>query len=71
MPKIDESRPFLPVNIAVLTVSDTRTAADDRSGKTRAVMSARDGHLGAAAGEGGVAVRQHHQATGFAVQPVQ
>lgn len=32
MPKIDESRPFLPVNIAVATVSDTRTPADDRSG---------------------------------------
>gem|GEM_PF-4507046 len=24
MPKIDESRPFIPVSIAVLTVSDTR-----------------------------------------------
>ncbi len=32
MPKIDESRPFLPVNIAVLTVSDTRSEADDKSG---------------------------------------
>ena len=32
MPKIDETRPFLPVNIAILTVSDTRTASDDRSG---------------------------------------
>jgi molybdopterin adenylyltransferase len=30
--KIDESRPFLPVRIAVLTVSDSRTEADDRSG---------------------------------------
>jgi molybdenum cofactor biosynthesis protein B len=30
--KIDESRAFLAVNIAVLTVSDSRTAADDRSG---------------------------------------
>jgi molybdenum cofactor biosynthesis protein B len=44
MPKIDESRPFLPVNIAVLTVSDTRTAADDKSGNTLAEMIARDGH---------------------------
>ncbi len=34
MPKIDETRPFLPVNIAVLTVSDTRSEADDRSGQT-------------------------------------
>ena len=33
---IDESRPFIPVSIAVLTVSDTRTAADDRSGDTLA-----------------------------------
>ena len=24
MPKIDETRPFIPVRIAVLTVSDTR-----------------------------------------------
>ena len=29
---IDESRSFLPVNIAVLTVSDTRDLASDRSG---------------------------------------
>ena len=32
MPGIDQSRPFRPLNIAVLTVSDSRTAADDRSG---------------------------------------
>lgn len=29
---IDDKRPFHPVNIAVLTVSDTRTEADDKSG---------------------------------------
>jgi molybdenum cofactor biosynthesis protein B len=29
---VDESRAFKPVNIAVLTVSDTRNEADDRSG---------------------------------------
>jgi molybdenum cofactor biosynthesis protein B len=29
---IDESAAFLPVRIAVMTVSDTRTPADDRSG---------------------------------------
>jgi molybdenum cofactor biosynthesis protein B len=34
MSRIDESRPFLPVGIAVITVSDTRTLADDRSGDT-------------------------------------
>ena len=31
---IDEKRTFLPVNIAVLTVSDTRDIASDRSGQT-------------------------------------
>jgi molybdenum cofactor biosynthesis protein B len=34
MSRIDESRPFQPVSIAVLTVSDTRSLADDRSGTT-------------------------------------
>ncbi|MBN9037115.1 MAG: molybdenum cofactor biosynthesis protein B, partial [Rhizobiales bacterium] len=28
MPGLDESRPFIPVGIAVLTVSDTRALAD-------------------------------------------
>ena len=32
LPGIDDSRSFLPVKIAVLTVSDSRTEADDRSG---------------------------------------
>ncbi|HYF08905.1 MAG TPA: molybdenum cofactor synthesis domain-containing protein, partial [Acetobacteraceae bacterium] len=31
---LDETLPFLPVNIAVLTVSDTRDMASDRSGQT-------------------------------------
>lgn len=44
MPRIDESRPFLPVNIAVLTVSDTRTLETDRSGDTLCEMIERDGH---------------------------
>ena len=30
--KIDEARPFIPVGIAILTVSDTRTLNDDKSG---------------------------------------
>ncbi|TIV03733.1 MAG: molybdenum cofactor biosynthesis protein B, partial [Mesorhizobium sp.] len=30
MAKLDESRPFIPVRIAVLTVSDTRSLADDK-----------------------------------------
>ena len=34
MSRIDDSREFLPVRIAVLTVSDTRTLEDDRSGDT-------------------------------------
>ncbi|HEY5208059.1 MAG TPA: molybdenum cofactor biosynthesis protein B [Stellaceae bacterium] len=44
MPKIDETRPFLSVNIAILTVSDTRTEADDKSGRSLAEMIGRDGH---------------------------
>jgi molybdopterin adenylyltransferase len=44
MPKIDETRPLLPVNIAVMTVSDTRTEADDRSGDALAERIAADGH---------------------------
>jgi len=32
MPGIDEKRPFLPVNIAIMTVSDTRTPDTDKSG---------------------------------------
>ncbi len=48
MPKIDETRPFLAVNIAILTVSDTRTEADDKSGRSLAEMIARDGHKVAA-----------------------
>lgn len=44
MARIDESRPFLPVNIAVLTVSDSRTEADDTSGRTLVELLRRDGH---------------------------
>ena len=47
---IDESRTFLPVSVAVLTVSDTRTLADDRSGDTLAQRIEASGHrLGARA----------------------
>jgi molybdenum cofactor biosynthesis protein B len=42
--RLDHSRPFLPVNIALLTVSDTRTAADDRSGNILAELAAAAGH---------------------------
>ena len=34
MSRIDESMEFIPVRIAVLTVSDTRSIEDDRSGQT-------------------------------------
>jgi len=34
MSRIDETRKFLPVNIAVLTVSDTRNSSNDTSGDT-------------------------------------
>ena len=41
-------RAFLPVNIAILTVSDTRTAADDKSGDTLAHRLEGSGHVLAA-----------------------
>jgi len=44
MSRIDETRPFIPVSIAVLTVSDTRTLADDRSGDTLAGRIEAAGH---------------------------
>jgi molybdenum cofactor biosynthesis protein B len=44
MPRIDETRPFLPVNIAVLTVSDTRSEADDKSGRTLVELIGAAGH---------------------------
>ena len=44
MAKIDESRPFLAVNIAILTVSDTRVEADDKSGNTLVERLTADGH---------------------------
>jgi molybdopterin adenylyltransferase len=44
MARLDESRPFIPVNIAVLTVSDTRTSANDTSGDALAERITRAGH---------------------------
>lgn len=41
---LDENRPFLPVGIAVLTVSDTRTPEDDKSGQTLAERIGAAGH---------------------------
>ena len=45
MPRIDETRPFIPVRIAVLTVSDTRTPKDDKSGSTLVDLITADGHI--------------------------
>ena len=45
---IDESRPFRPVRIAVLTVSDTRGPADDRSGDLLVDRITNAGHVLAA-----------------------
>jgi len=45
---IDETRPFVPVRIAVMTVSDTRDASDDVSGDTLAERIGEAGHILAA-----------------------
>lgn len=42
--RLYDSRPFLPVRIAVLTVSDTRSLADDRSGDTLVALIEAAGH---------------------------
>lgn len=39
-----EDRPFIPISIAVLTVSDTRQRADDRSGDTLEARIREAGH---------------------------
>ena len=44
MSKIDESRTFVPVRIAVLTVSDSRNLQDDRSGDTLVARITAAGH---------------------------
>jgi molybdenum cofactor biosynthesis protein B len=44
MSSIDESKQFVPLNIAVLTVSDTRSLADDKSGATLAERLTAAGH---------------------------
>jgi molybdenum cofactor biosynthesis protein B len=48
MPGIDESIAFVAVNIAVMTVSDTRSFADDKSGDTLAARLEEAGHVLAA-----------------------
>jgi len=44
MPGIDENLIFRPLNIAVLTISDTRISEDDRSGDTLVVRIDTAGH---------------------------
>lgn len=41
---VDDSRPFRPINIAVLTISDTRGPEDDRSGDLLAARITEAGH---------------------------
>jgi molybdenum cofactor biosynthesis protein B len=48
MPGIDETRQFIALKIAVLTVSDTRSIDDDRSGATLAERISKAGHTVAA-----------------------
>ncbi|MBK1666050.1 molybdenum cofactor biosynthesis protein B [Rhodospirillum rubrum] len=45
MAGIDESKPFLPVRIAILTVSDTRTLENDTSGATLVARLEGAGHV--------------------------
>ena len=42
--RLDQTRPFLPVNIAILTVSDTRDASQDRSGDILSDLATSAGH---------------------------
>src|SRR4051794_16924727 len=44
MPGIDDSRQFIPLKIAVLTVSDTRSVHEDKSGATLAQRIEKAGH---------------------------
>ena len=48
MPRIDQTREFVPLKIAVLTVSDTRSPAEDKSGATLAERIDKAGHAVAA-----------------------
>ncbi len=45
MNRIDETRPFIPLRIAVLTVSDTRTQKTDKSGPLLAQFIQDAGHV--------------------------
>mgnify|MGYP001545505773 FL=1 len=45
MPGIDETKKFVPLRVAVLTVSDTRDMADDKSGQTLVDRIEKAGHV--------------------------
>jgi molybdenum cofactor biosynthesis protein B len=45
MSSIDESRKFIPLSIAVLTISDTRSLEDDKSGTILAERITAAGHI--------------------------
>ncbi len=45
MSRIDESKDFMPIRIAVLTVSDTRSLQEDRSGDTLVARIEGAGHI--------------------------
>ena len=62
MARIDETRPFIAVNIAILTVSDTRTLANDTSGDALAERIGKSGHRVAARAiekDDAVAIERH------------
>ena len=42
--KLNKTRKFIPINFAILTVSDTRTVADDKSGDLLQKLIQTDGH---------------------------
>ena len=45
MSKLDLTRDFVPVRIALLTVSDTRTLSDDKSGDLLSIKISKAGHV--------------------------
>jgi molybdenum cofactor biosynthesis protein B len=51
MPGIDENKPFVPLQMAVLTISDTRSLKDDKSG---ALLAQRIGAAGHAVAQRGI-----------------
>lgn len=48
MTRLDDTRPFIALRIAILTMSDTRTLAEDKSGDTLKALATEAGHAIAA-----------------------